>query len=88
MMIVMGMNIMNDAYFGINFSQKKYMYIYGVFAIGEFIMGAIRISDEGLRVNGVITLEGGIFFVCGIFFMVFTILLLVKQIKDRKEEAE
>ena len=81
--------IKKDAFFGIDYDQKSYLYM--IFAIGvvNLIMGIWRVIDGSIRVDGVITFtHGASNLIIGLGFSIVFVTLLLKKSNDKSEVGE
>ena len=81
--------IKKDAFFGIDYDQKSYLYM--IFAIGvvNLIMGIWRVIDGSIWVDGVITFtRGASNLIIGAGFFIVLISLLLKKSDDKGEVGE
>ena len=81
--------IRKDAFFGIDYDNKGYVYM--IFAIGVFnlVMGIWRLIDGTIRVDGVITFtHGASNLIIGAGFFIVLVALLLKKSDDKSEVGE
>lgn len=81
--------IKKDAFFGIDYDNKGYVYM--IFAIGVFnlVMGIWRLIDGTIRVDGVITFtHGASNLIIGAGFFIVLVALLLKKSDDKSEVGE
>ncbi len=87
-LILIGYQVFHDAYFGINFRKRQLMLCYVFLAVSQIVIGVSRASEGKLYEHGIITLEGALPFITGVFFVCFLAIILVKKIVDRNEASE
>ncbi len=87
-LVLIGYQVFHDAYFGINFQKKHWMLLYAAVAVSQIVIGVSRASEGKLYENSIITLEGALPFITGVFFTCFLVIILVKKIMDRNETDE
>ena len=81
--------IKKDAFFGIDYDHKGYVYM--IFGIGVFnlVMGIWRLIDGTIRVDGVITFtHGASNLIIGVGFFIVLVALLLKKSDDKGEVGE
>ena len=79
-------SIMKDAYFKLNENRKCFIAFFifiGIFNIG---IGIVHIVRGTFIDNGVVTASGSLNLLCGLLIGYLLVLLLIKKIKDKKEE--
>lgn len=79
--------VMNDAYFGSNNDRRKYLIFSVVIAFINIAAFVARFIDGDVIVDGTLTWHS-INGVCGLMFVVLGIALGIKNIINKKEEAE
>ena len=81
--------IKKDAFFGIDYDRKGYVYM--IFGMGLFnlVMGILRVIDGSIRVDGVIKFtRGASNLIIGIGFFIVLVALLLKKSDDKSEVGE
>lgn len=81
--------IKKDAFFGIDYDRKGYVYM--IFGVGLFnlVMGVLRVVDGTIRVDGVITFtHGASNLIIGAGFFIVLVALLLKKFDDKSEVGE
>ncbi len=87
-LVMVAYNVMHDAYFGIKNKENQLIVYWLVIGISQMTIAMVSVSDGSYLENGRIGLKAGISGVTGGFFFLFLIILLVKKLADRREDAE
>ena len=77
--------IWNDGYFALNENRKSLLVMFGFIGLLNLVIGIGNIFAGVVIENGAFTFRSTNLF-CSMMFIVVFIMLLLKQIKDRKEE--
>lgn len=77
--------IWNDGYFSLNENRKSLLIMFGFIGLLNLVSGIGNIFTGGVIENGAFTFRSTNLF-CSLMFIVIFIMLLLKQIKDGKEE--
>lgn len=79
--------IMNDSYFALNESKKRYGIGFALVGVLNVYVGISALINRGAFKNGKISFEVSNL-LCGVFILYIGIILFVKYLIDRKEEAD
>ena len=81
--------IKKDAFFGIDYDQKRYVYLIFVIGLFNLVMGILRVVDGSIRVDGVIKFtHGASNLIIGAGFIIVLVALLLKRSDDKGEVGE
>lgn len=80
-------DIFKDAYFGLRDNRKTLMIFWAIISVCQMILGVGNVIDGEVVVDGIITMNGGLPFLIGGYFLVFLIALAIKAVLDKREEA-
>ena len=77
--------IWNDGYFALNENRESMLIMFGLIGAMNLVIGIGNLVSGAIIENGALTFRCINLF-CALLFLVVFVVLLIKQIKDRKEE--
>ena len=77
--------ILHDGYFALNDKPKAFITCMFIIAIINIVIGVMEIYAKGLFRDGMLSYNS-MNFMCGIFILLTDMVMIIKKVRDRKEE--
>lgn len=77
--------IWNDGYFALNENRKSLLIVFGLVGVLNVVIAIVNLAAGLMLENGALTFRSCNLF-CALLFLVIFVVLLMKQMKDRKDE--